>query len=299
MFDSVNNINNRVYSSNEDVTNVSASMEELAASMEEVSATLEQIAEGSGGVYAKVKSMAEGAENGSELVEQIKNRDQDVRKRTVENKMAVNKMLVDIRNTLEEAVTESRSVERINELTGEILDITSQTNLLALNASIEAARAGDAGKGFAVVADEIRVLADNSRDTANNIQDISRMVTGAVEKLAGNAESMLKFIDESVLKDYDKFVELANYYQKDAESVNDLVTEFADRTAETEEIMERINTGINNISVTVDESARGVTNAAESAGSLVESMAHIKQEAENNQTISEELRDEVERSKKV
>ena len=108
MFDSVNNINNRVYSSNEDVTNVSASMEELAASMEEVSATLEQIAEGSGGVYAKVKSMAEGAENGSELVEQIKNRDQDVRKRTVENKMAVNKMLVDIRNTLEEAVTESR-----------------------------------------------------------------------------------------------------------------------------------------------------------------------------------------------
>jgi len=110
---------------------------------------------------------------------------------------------------------------------------------------------------------------------------------------------MLKFIDESVLKDYDKFVELANYYQKDAESVNDLVTEFADRTAETEEIMERINTGINNISVTVDESARGVTNAAESAGSLVESMAHIKQEAENNQTISEELRDEVERFKKV
>ncbi|MCI8484545.1 MAG: methyl-accepting chemotaxis protein [Lachnospiraceae bacterium] len=299
MLDSVDHINSRVNSSNENVTNVSASMEQLAASMEEVSATLEQIADGSNGIYEKVKSMADRAENGADLVEKIKDRAQDVRKSTVENKTAVNKMLVAIRSTLEEAVSESRSVERINELTGDILDITSQTNLLALNASIEAARAGDAGKGFAVVADEIRVLADNSRDTANNIQDISHLVTSAVEKLAQNAEDMLKFIDENVLKDYDGFVEVANFYQKDAESVNEMVTEFADRTSEAEEIMERINTGINNISVTVDESAKGVTNAAESAGSLVEAMAHIQQEAENNQSISRELRSEVERFKKV
>lgn len=299
MLSSVDNINSRVSTSNEDVTSVSASMEELAASMEEVSATLEQIADNSNGIFEKVKSMADRAENGAELVEQIKDRAQSVRKKTVENKTAVNKMLVDIRATLEEAVAESRSVERINELTGDILDITSQTNLLALNASIEAARAGDAGKGFAVVADEIRVLADNSRDTANNIQDISHLVTTAVEKLAQNAEDMLKFIDESILKDYDGFVEVANSYQKDAENVNSMVTEFADKTSEAEEIMERINTGINNISVTVDESAKGVTNAAESAGSLVEAMAHIQQEAENNQNISRELRNEVERFKKV
>ena len=45
----------------------------------------------------------------------------------------------------------SKNVNKINELTNEILSISSQTNLLALNASIEAARAGEAGRGFAVL----------------------------------------------------------------------------------------------------------------------------------------------------
>ena len=51
-------------------------------------------------------------------------------------------MFEEVGTTLERAVEESRSVEQINALTGNILDIASQTNLLALNASIEAARAG-------------------------------------------------------------------------------------------------------------------------------------------------------------
>ena len=50
---------------------------------------------------------------------------------------------------LEEAIEGSKSVATVNELTDEILSISSQTNLLALNAAIEAARAGEAGKGFA------------------------------------------------------------------------------------------------------------------------------------------------------
>ena len=299
MMASADNITVRVNESNENVTNVSANMEQLAASMQEVSATLEQIVAGSEGIYEKVKAMAAKAENGASLVEEIKDKAQTIRKSTVESKTAAGNMIVGIRSMLEESVEESRSVGRINELTGEILDIAKQTNLLALNASIEAARAGDSGKGFAVVADEIRMLADNSRDTANNIQNISNMVTDAVEKLSQNAEDMLSFIDENIMKDYDDFEAVSNYYHDDAESVNEILSEFASNTSEMESIMQQINSGISNISCTVDESAKGVANAAHSAGTLVEAMAHIQEETENNQNISRELRSEVERFKRV
>ena len=299
MMESADTITDRVNVSNENVNSVSAAMEQLAASMEEVSVSLEQITDGSNDIYQKAQVLASRAGNGADLVEQIKIRAQTIRKSAVGSKAAASEMIGEIRVMLEQAVQESKSVGQINELTGDILDISSQTNLLALNASIEAARAGEAGKGFAVVADEIRVLADNSRDAANNIQSISNLVTAAVEKLAENAENMLQFIDENVMRDYDGFVDVANNYHQDAEDMDAILTEFASSATEMQTTMQRINVGISDIATTVDESAKGVTNVAENTGCLVEAMAHIQKETQNSQSISRELCGEVERFKKV
>lgn len=296
---SAETVSREINDSNESAGSVSAAMEEMSASMEEISATLEQMAEGSNNVLEEIKTMNGEVNHGVNLVLDIKERAQSMHQSTVKSKESAGQIIGDIRDTLENAVEESRSVEQIQELTGEILNITSQTNLLALNASIEAARAGEAGKGFAVVADEIRVLADNSRNTANNIQSISNQVTEAVERLAKNAEGMLRFIDEKVLKDYDGFVEVVEQYEKDADSVNDILTEFARNTSDINDTMESMNVGINDIAVAVDESAKGVVSVAENAVSLVGSISQIQQETENNQEISAQLSGEVNRFKNV
>ncbi len=296
---SANIVSSEIHESNESASNVSATMEEMSASIEEISATLGQIATGSDNVLKDIQNMMNHVTEGVNLVVEIKDRAQDMHQSTVAGKENTNQEMNSIRDTLISAVEESRSVEQINELTGEILDIASQTNLLALNASIEAARAGEAGKGFAVVADEIRNLADNSRDTANNIQSISNLVTGAVQKLADNAEHMLQFIDDKVMTDYDNFVVVVQQYEKDAESINGIISEFSRNTEEINQTMDDMNTGINDIAVAVDESAKGVTLVAESAVDLVSAITKIQQETENNMGISTQLSDEVNKFKKV
>ncbi len=54
----------------------------------------------------------------------------------------------EILTVLNQAIEDSKSVNQVNSLTDDILNIASQTNLLALNASIEAARAGEAAEDF-------------------------------------------------------------------------------------------------------------------------------------------------------
>ena len=288
-----------VQDSNESAGNISATMEQMSASMEEIAATIGQIAEGSDTVLREVQNMNSSVDNGVELVQKIKNRAGRMHQNTIAGKDRTSSKIIEIREMLNEALEESRSVEKIKQLTGEILDITSQTNLLSLNASIEAARAGEAGKGFAVVADEIRALADSSANTANNIQNISNLVIGAVEKLAGNAETMLQFVDEKVLQDYDEFVVVVEKYERDADSMNSLIENFSQNTGEIHETISAMTTGLNDISVAVDESAKGVTNVAESAVSLVASMSQIQQQTISNQEISEQLSNEVGRFRHV
>lgn len=299
MMESVEATMSNVSESNNSAENVSATMEQLAASMEEVAATLDEIARGSKELVNAIQNMSDEAEHGADLVDEIKKKAEEINYSTVESKRETDGMMNDIRRLLEEAVDESRSVSQINELTGDILDISSQTNLLALNASIEAARAGEAGKGFAVVADEIRVLAENSKNTANNIQEISQLVTNAVEKLSKNAEEMLAFIDSKVMKDYDSFVDIANQYRDDADSMNEILKGFAESTMDMQSTVRSMNEGINGITTTVDESARGVANAAENAGQLVDAISQIQEETRNNQDISALLSEEVKKFKNV
>ena len=295
----VASINSNIATSEGNASDVSATMQQMSASMEEISATLDAIAAGSRDMMDAVHGMKDLAREGVNVTDEIKDKAQGIRADALTSKENTISMIDENKRTLESAVENSRSVDKINELTNEILGISNQTNLLALNASIEAARAGEAGRGFAVVADEIRNLAERSKETANNIQQISALVTDAVEDLAQNANGMLEFIDGTVLADYDKLVDVANQYYDDADKLDSMMDVIDNKSGELEENIANINEGIDGINTAVEESAQGVTMVADNTSQLVDMLGNIRVDAESNKEFSDELSSEVQMFKHI
>lgn len=299
MKDSVGEISEQIDDSNRSAMNVSAATEELAASMEEIAATIDQIAQNSSDILGQIQEIRDRANSGVEDMNNIKEHAEQMHTEALASKQATEDTFVKMGETLRTAVEASKSVEQINELTGNILDIASQTNLLALNASIEAARAGEAGKGFAVVADEIRQLADDSRETANSIQSISGIVTEAVTSLSENATGMIEFVNSNIMEDYEKFVQIISEYQRDTIEMSKTLSDFAEETIDITNTMDSMNTGIDDISTTLEQSSLGVTDVANEATQLVTAISAILEETHNNQSISDELQNEVNNFEKV
>lgn len=291
----VTQVSENVSSANGSSCDISAAMEELSASMEEVAATASSVNGKAGEVGDNVNELADASGNLQNYADEMKKRASDLESTAVSNKNNTSSVIEQILASLKKAMEDSRSVDRVNDLTNEILSISSQTNLLALNASIEAARAGEAGKGFAVVADEIRQLADSSRETASNIQNINNMVTEAVHELVRNSDEIVKYINETVLPDYDGFVQSGRQYREDAVHVNEIVTRFNDMSGGLRTIVAEITESIRGISLAIDESANAVTTAAMNTNDLVEEIAEISKQMEENSAISIQLKQESDR----
>lgn len=292
-------INDKVIYCKDETDSVSATMEELSASMEEVSATMQSIDDGSGKVLISAQGMGNEVSSTEKLVDELADRADKISENSIKNQTETRNMIDDIKVRMDGAIEDSKSVERINELTADILNISSQTNLLALNASIEAARAGEAGRGFAVVAEEIRQLADSSRDTANSIQEISGMVMDAVHDLVQNSSEIMTYITDNILPDYEDFVDSAKNYKADATTLKEVFEGFKAKADELEEIATNISVSIGEINSAVVESTKAVVVATESTTEILDNMENIVDAVRENTVIADELNGEVDRFKKL
>ena len=295
----VGNVVNLVAESDDSARDVSAIMEELAATMEEVAATTNNVSQNTSNVNDRIGAFNSRAKETTAYAKDMKTNADEVKAKAVENRKKTTVIIDEINTKLNLALENSKSVEEIEKLTADILSISSQTNLLALNASIEAARAGEAGKGFAVVADEIRQLADSSRETANNIQAINARVIDSVQELSSSSEQMIKYVNETVLSDYNAFVDMGNQYSEDASHIDVNMKEYASDISEIEEEIKQMTDAVQGISDAVDESAKGVTQAAESIESLVQYISQVTSEMEDNKAIAETLKSEADNFEKV
>ena len=289
-----NKISESVITSNNSVNDLSALTEELAATMTEVGRNASTINENAASVSDEVNAIADKTNDINDYSKRMKAHAENM-ENTASTNMAVTKEKVSqILDVLNQSIKDSSSIDQIDSLTGQILEIAQQTNLLALNASIEAARAGEVGKGFAVVADEISQLADASRETANNIQKINSVITTAVHNLAEHSNDLVEYLNDSIMHDFESFVEAGVEYKQNATYIENVMNEFAGKADVLKDTVAEIATSIDTISNAIAEGSEGVTSTAESMQVLASDIDNISKETADNLEIASLLKKETE-----
>ena len=289
----VDDVRQSVQTSNSSVSELSALTEELSATMQDISENASVINENTENVAKEVETIAEKTDELSDYTKEMKTHAQSMESVARTNMESTDKKVSEILDVLQQAIEESNSVKQVNTLTNDILNIASQTNLLALNASIEAARAGEAGKGFAVVATEISQLAAASQEAANNIQRINGVVTNAVNNLAENANGLVGYMNDSILPEFERFVESGGEYKDKASYIEETMTDFKDKTDSLKKSMTEISASINTISHAISEGVNGVVSAADSTQLIVEDMDNISHKMDENYEIADSLKKET------
>ena len=283
-------VDGSVVKSNDSASDLSAMTEELSATMQDVGLSVNTINDNADNILKDVEIIATKSDDINQFSKEMKANAEKIESDARYNMVQTGEKVGNILDVLNKAIEDSKSVDQVNNLTNDILNISSQTNLLALNASIEAARAGEAGKGFAVVADEIRQLADSSRETANKIQSINSVVVAAVNNLSDNANNLVSYLQQTILPEFQTFVDGGVKYKENASYIENAMDEFVEKTDVLKKNMDEIAHSINTITTVVDDGAAGVNNAAISTQDLVEDIVNISNKMIENKGIAQNLK---------
>ena len=289
----VDDVRQSVQTSNSSVSDLSALTEELSATMQDISENASVINTNTDNVAKEVELIAEKTDELTGYTKDMKAHAQSMESVARTNMESTDRKVSEILEVLQKAIEDSNSVKQVNSLTNDILNIASQTNLLALNASIEAARAGEAGRGFAVVASEISQLAAASQEAANNIQRINAVVTNSVNNLSDNANDLVSYINDSILPEFERFVESGVEYNDKASFIEGTMTDFKEKTDSLKQSMLEISSSINTISHAINEGVNGVVSAADSTQLIVEDMDNISHKMDENYEIADSLKKET------
>ncbi len=291
------NVAQSIHSSENEITNVSATMEQMSASGQETSASLSMVTKEMDQIAVLVGDVYRESVEQANIAQEVLNKVQTLRADAIHERdisdETTNKTVEELKISIESA----RKVESINALVDDILSISEQTNLLSLNASIEAARAGEAGKGFAVVADEISKLAKDSSDAATHIQDVSTEVIGSVNELAEKAQGISQTLLDANASGREGVMNITGAYQDDINRMSDSMNEFADHSQKVQAAIDEIKESVSAINSAMEETALAITNVTESTVDITNSMSDIEEEAQRNLQISHELYEEVKKFK--
>ncbi|RUT48382.1 methyl-accepting chemotaxis protein [Paenibacillus anaericanus] len=269
--------------------------ENLAKASKDTSQTAGEISGATLEIAKGAASLANEAERGTELVEDIGTQMNkvvemnDTMNQSVERVIEVSyqgKEYMEQLVSKTEAVTRmtglieensdklSKSTYSIRNILAPMVEMTKQTNILSLNASIEAARAGAAGKGFMVIAEEIRKLAVQSN---NSIQTVS-MITEEIQEAIQNTVNVL--------------LSISPMFDEQLNSVNEVSSIFQNVTGEMENFVGDIQSSSTSVhellasQVSLGEFIMNVSSVVQQSNASTEEVASM---SSDQYKVSEEL----------
>lgn len=310
------NFNTMIIRTNDIITLVNHSAEQVRANSESLSAVSEETNASSTEVAHAINEIAQGASKSAEDAETVTERahllgkqiNEITEKAQVMSEIATrtNAMnengqaqmhelkgsfndwesnllaMAEVIGALEEKVT------AIGLVMETITEISSQTNLLALNASIEAARAGEHGQGFAVVAEEVRKLAEQSthsteevKATVQALQEESRSVTEQMNETRENFQRQGTVVDDTETT----FGEVSTLMADMQGSIDSVYEEIQRVVAYRDEVAATIET----MAATAEETAAASEEVSASTDEQLTAIGSVTDAAETLTELSEEL----------
>lgn len=248
----VHSSNKSIRDMNVGITNMSANMQECAAANTTVLDSLDQAADD----IEALSQMSKGVMAGTDEIKTSAT--QVVADATACQKNATDK-IASLQANLESASREADKIVVVQELAHQIEKIAQQTKILSLNAGIEAARAGESGRGFAVVASQVGKLSADIESTVQKMNVASAEVVEAVRALVEQVDDIEAFMNQDVMSDYDRMVQIGAEYGNSADQIYAQMAELEGKTHAINQSISQIKEHLHEVSDGISECAENIT----------------------------------------
>lgn len=278
------------------VTTINETTVQVSAAAQETQATAMHLAEASDHQAQQITAVSAAVNEMAASIEQVSNNaisSTEVAQKAVSiaNKGAsavqnTIKGMDSIRETIQET---SKRIKRLGESSQEIgdiieliSDIADQTNILALNAAIQAAMAGEAGRGFAVVADEVQRLAERATDATKQIESLVRTIqSDTKEAVASMEQSTSGVVNGAKLaqnagQSLEEIETVSNHLAEIIQNITDAAQQQATAATSISDTMNVIQEVTTQTSAGTNETAVSIGNLAELANELRKSVSGFK-----------------------
>ena len=287
--DNTNQTNRELQEATEELNQISGALNGMTETMQETSESVTEIEEVAVSIKQMSEELYEKTMSGAEYADEVSETADEARKTCQSSKEQMSQIVGEMSQALNDTIEDSVKIERIIELTNDIISISEQTQLLALNASIEAARAGEEGKGFAVVAGEVSKLADATAQTAMEIESINQFTVDTVNSLVNISKQMIDYVDSVISTDYDRMVEIGQAYHRDSKEFKSQFDDFCKLAEQLSENMDTIESNISKIMEVIEVETASISDVAEVSDKIYGKMQSASDNSDMNGEIVGEL----------